>query len=240
MNVYRLLKDNGYNVTKIDHKLITDSNVVGKGKGGIVYHLNDNSCFKIFHNSLSEDDIVRLNAFCNLKINSAVFPNSLVVVKNDVRGYTMDFVDGKIMEECSEFDFSCFLSKYDEYMKKCLVQFSDNNIEMFDVGYTNIMFNQQTKSFQSIDVDNWIINQRDVYDFNFRRLSSAFFCYAFSLLSLSGENFSKHFSKLIISKQGDFIDFYECVRENVQNVLGRKLHTVGDVREGYMEYVKKI
>ena len=46
MNVYRLLKDNGYNVTKIDHKLITDSNVVGKGKGGIVYHLNDNSCFE--------------------------------------------------------------------------------------------------------------------------------------------------------------------------------------------------
>ena len=125
-------------------------------------------------------------------------------------------------------------------MKSTLVQLSDKNIEMFDVGYTNIMFNQQQQSFQSIDVDNWMIARDGVYDSNFRWLSSAFFCYAFSLLSLPDQAFTKHFSELTISKNDDFIDFYESTRENVQRVLGRNLYTVGDVMEGYKEYVKKM
>lgn len=50
-----------------------------------------------------------MNRFTKLDIKHATFLNNLAFADDDIKGYTMNFIDGKTMHECFDLDFTEFV-----------------------------------------------------------------------------------------------------------------------------------
>lgn len=235
------LKVSNYNAIKIKPFSLKRKDKIGSGCNGKIYRFGDNEVikkWKINSFPLMNDGVVdQLDKMSKLNINWAVFPNRLALFGRRIKGYTMDYIDGSKMSYCGDFDYSFFLSKFNEYKNGCLEEMNSRNIIMSDVKPANIMWDNVNSVFRSIDVDDWYeSNCPDHYisNRNFRLINNAFAYYFIYYI-----NYNLQKDALKLDDSSDFIDFYETVRYELSKQTDDELITMNDVRRHTYLYGKK-
>ena len=150
-------------------------------------------------------------------------PKKLVFLRNKFIGYTSNFVDGDVLLDCKNYDYSEFLRLYNSFINKACLEISDQKIEIIDSSVTNIMFNNDEKKFTIVDPDLWICNTEksilEIKSSNFKELSYSFE----NLLYLCYLEYS------FIDENTDFIDFYETLRAKKEKKYSVKIKTIKDM-----------
>lgn len=142
---------------------------LGEGQNGHCFKLDDNTAFKLLDSPrVFEDCIKRLS---KIRLSSFVFPRELVYVKDKFVGYTMDFIDGVLLDNAKYAP----LDKYLREIRKLeydIAALSLKKIYTLDLKPRNVLysFNDGVKV---IDTDFYChSNRKNVYQINLYNLSS--------------------------------------------------------------------
>ena len=217
------------NIEKFTEEEIKNLELVKNGNVGfnsIVYRLNDKECVKIFRKSAEIScfyNVYKASKFMKCKFETAEMPKRLAIVDNRYSGYVLNYINGPMLEECTDYDFSEMLLLYSNFIKKATMEISGEGILIVDPSAYNILLDKKDKKLKLIDPDSWIIknkkNARELEEKNFKTLAQTFSCFAFSNL----------FCDLDIN--GDFIDYFESRRKELQKEKHVKIKTISDIRK---------
>ena len=213
---------NELNIRKFSRRDITKLELIKNGSIGNsskVYKLNDLECIKIYNKSRDEYELYRLNGFTKLKYEHVIMPNTLVIINNKFKGYTMNYVNGNMLCDCLDLDFSFALKKYNDFVKDVTSEIENDGIILYDCNASNVIYDNDNQCFKLIDCDEWAIHigskASDMFQ-NYRMLFSTF-----NYLVTNEYNASEYDSC-------DFIDYFEHLRKMKEKKLSRKIKTLGD------------
>ena len=212
------------NITNLSIKQISQLKLIKNGDigtNGKVYMLNDKECLKVF-NEQGVYDEEKFKKFTTYEFETAEAPKKLVYISDIFSGYICNFINGPMLCECDDFDFSDVLALYGDFIKKACFETSVRKIFIGDAGCTNILLDRSINQFKMIDLDLWSI-QNDIAihilrKYNFNNLDIAFSRYIFGVL----DNYPDF--------DTDFIDFYESYKKEMEEKHKTKLKTIGDIR----------
>ena len=213
------------NITNLSIKQISQLKLIKNGDigaNGKVYILNDMECLKVFDEPKDFYDVDKFRKFTTYEFETANMPKELVYIANVFSGYISDYIDGPMLCDCDDFDFSEVLALYVDFIKKACFEISERKIVISDTGCTNILFDKSTNKFKMIDPDLWSI-QNDITipiirKLNFNNLDIAFCTYVFGVI------------KKYPNINTDYIDFYESYKKQIEEKCKTKLKTIGDIR----------
>ena len=217
------------NIEKFTMEEIKNLELVKNGSIGfnsIVYRLNDKECVKIFRKNVKTNcvyGVYKTSKFMKCSFETAEMPKRLAIVDNRYSGYVLNYINGPMLEECADYDFSEMLLLYSKFIEKATIEISDEGILIIDSNAYNILLDEKEKKLKLIDSDSWIIKNKkmalELKGKNFKTLAQTFSCFAFSSL----------FCDLDIN--GDFIDYFESRRKELQKEKHVKIKTISDIRK---------
>ena len=131
---------------KIDKlRLVRNGNIGANGK---VYMLNDRECLKIFEYLKDFYDEEKFHEFTTYRFETVEMPKKLVYILGIFSGYISNFIDGLMLCECDDFDFSEMLVLYNKFIRKACLEISEKKLVISDAGSTNILFDNSTNQFK--------------------------------------------------------------------------------------------
>lgn len=219
-------KANSNNILKIGEDIIKNSTYIDSGAYGRIYRLNADECVKVWKHSPSFELVNKINNFTNFKLNSAVFPNNLVIIKDDIIGYTMEYINGKNLRDEDDFDFSFFIEKYNKYIRAILNELSESKILTCDINMGNIMFDKTRGKFRSVDIDSWSVSCDSLEVINNENFLNLIRCCAGFLFFYDHNDDYKKATNIDFNT--DFVDFYESMRNSLEKKSYVKIKTVDD------------
>lgn len=200
-------------------KLVRNGDIGANGK---VYKLNSKECLKIFEYYKDIYDEKKFMEFTQYNLETAELPKTLVRILGIFSGYISNYVDGPMLCECGDYDFSRLLVLYSDFIKKAYSEVSELNLIVQDTGSTNIMLDKSTNTFKMIDSDFWVKpNNKKINDIrriNFNNLNASFGRYVCFM-------FDKY-----IDINTDYVDFYESYRDDIEKKHNVKIKTINDMR----------
>lgn len=217
------------NIEKFTKEEIKNLELVKNGNIGfnsIVYRLNDKECVKIFRKNAETNcfySVYKATKFMKCKFETAEMPKRLAVVDNKYSGYVLNYINGPMLEECTNYNFSDMLLLYSKFIEQATREISDEGILIVDPNAYNILLDKKGQKLKLIDSDNWVIKNKkaagELREQNFKALAQTFSCFAFSNL----------FCDLDID--GDFIDYFESRKNKLQKEKHIKIKTISDIRK---------
>ncbi len=213
---------NELNVKKFSRKDINSLKLIKNGNVGNsskVYKLNDLECIKIYNKSKDEYELYRLNDFTKLKYEHVIMPNTLVIINNKFRGYTMNYVNGNMLCDCLDLGFSFALKKYNDFVQNVTNEIEDDGIILYDCNSSNVIYDNNNQCFKLIDCDEWAIHiqsKASIIFQNYRMLYSTFNYFVNNEYSASEYDST------------NFTDYFECLREIKEKKSNRKIITLKD------------
>ena len=217
------------NIEKFTEEEIRNLELVKNGEIGFnskVYRLNEKECVKIYRKNIDNSNlysVYKTNRFMKYTFETAEMPKRLAVVDNRYSGYVLNYINGPMLEECTDYDFSDMLLLYSKFIEKATMEISDEGILIVDPNAFNILLDKKDKKLKLIDPDSWIIKNKkmagELKGKNFKTLAQTFSCFAFSNL----------FCDLDIN--GDFIDYFESRKDGLEKEKHVKIKTINDIRK---------
>lgn len=147
-------------IVKLNSEMLKKMQVLGRGACSVVYKYGDNQVVKVLNSSgmqmHNEEQFSQL-----LKINSDIcaFPQSIVEIDGDFQGYTMEFVDGRPLQEViGEIDLETLINS----IKKAEINIrnlAQNKVFFQDLNQGGIMWDEKSSSIKIIDTDFFEVNQ---------------------------------------------------------------------------------
>ena len=210
-----------FNARTITNKQIAKLSLVKAGDSGYfskVYKFNEKECIKVFNEPKKQSEIIRYNDLTRYSFNNAIFPKKLLFKDYKLVGYIMDYVDGILLDNIFEMEYSKFLKMYKNFMESVLYEVCEKGFVMQDVHPHNVIYDQNNEVFKSIDCDEWI-KSKNPFEESFFELVECFIC----SLNLG--------AKYLIDENTDFIDYYETLREIKEKQHNTKIETIRDMKE---------
>ncbi len=219
--------DIDFNIKKISQTKLDKLELVKNGSCGHfgkVYRLNRRECIKIFYSKFDAPFMKRLNEQTMVKFKTAQMPKYLVDLDGDVRGYVTDYVKGNTLVDSLDCDFSQFLKTYSKFIKTASQEISEGKYLIRDASSTNLLLNNKATSIKLVDTDWWcrkdIMTVKELISKNFNELNAAVFNRFLFLLS---------YDIFDLTINDDFVDYYESVREDIENKKNVKIKKLGDI-----------
>lgn len=200
-------------------KLIRNGDIGANGK---VYMLNDHECLKVFEYYKDLYDLEKFHEFTTCNLETVEMPKKLVSILGIFSGYISNYIDGPMLCECGNFDYSELLVLYNKFIRKACDEISELGLMIVDPGSTNILLDKSVNGFKMVDPDLWIkqrdMKVSDIKSINFNKLNTTFGKYILFM-------FDRY-----IDINADFIDFYENYRIGVEDKHNVKIKTIDDMR----------
>ncbi len=201
-------------------KLVKNGNI---GLLSRVYRLNEDECLKVFRQPKEDFELPDYLELTKCSISSATIPKKLITIGDKFYGYIMDYVDGIMLEDIKDMDYSYLLKTFNEYLKTILSETSECGFLVQDAHSQNIMYDRKNYKFKSIDCDSWFKTYMDkdkTIKYNFNEIMAGF-VYGLKLGSYP-----------TVDMNTDFVDYYESIRENLEKKSKTKIRikTVEEMR----------
>ncbi len=213
------------NIEKMSFKQINKLKLIRNGDigaNGKIYMLNDHECLKVFEYYKDLYDLEKFREFTTYNLETVEMPKRLVSILGIFSGYISNYIDGPMLCECGNFDYSELLVLYNNFIRKACDEISELGLMIVDPGSTNILLDKSVNGFKMVDPDLWIkqgdMKVCDIKSTNFNKLNTTFGKYILFM-------FDKY-----IDINADFIDFYENYRIGVEDKHNVKIKTIDDMR----------
>ena len=216
------------NIERFTDKEIKSLSLVRNGKIGfnsVVYRLNDKECLKVFRNSKGLSNLYgmyKVGKLMEYTFETAEMPKRLALIDNKYNGYVLNYIDGPMLEECIDYDFSKILHLYSELIEKATNEISEQGILLVDINAYNILLDKTNNKLKLIDSDTWIINSKKsighLKSLNFKNMAQTFSCFALSDLFCD------------LDMDGDFVDYFETRKNEIEKRKHIKTKTISDMR----------
>lgn len=129
-------------------------NISKKGIHSNIYKYNDTEILKIFKRKATSEQIEVMNIISTYERDLFSKPILLIEIKNNIVGYTMKFLQGSSLDLVSGnakikniFDF------FDEKIDKQMIKLSNDKLEIWDLNYNNLLYDEENSLFHFIDTD---------------------------------------------------------------------------------------
>lgn len=215
------------NIKKISNIEISKLKLVKNGDCGHfgrVYRLNRKECLKVFNTKFNDKFVKVISEQTKFSFDNVEMPKQLVEVDGTIKGYITNYIKGNNLVDSLDCDYTKFLIIYSNFIKNATQEISSEKYLITDASSTNIMINNRQTLVKLVDTDLWRrrydLSCFDIVEKNFNELNAAVFNRFLFLLNYD-------LFKLKIND--DFVDYYECVREDIEKKRNVKIKTLGDL-----------
>lgn len=202
-----------------------------------IYYYNDD-LLKIFNNIGYILDMDKFEKIMSLNLNNISIPKKFVFLEYRFFGYSMDYKSGVVLSNINK------TTKYNDLIlsldiiQKTIETLSYNKIEMRDINCFNMLYDNQNKEINIIDIDNYVENIFDPTDATlYKNLTYFQKTLLYSLVNIpfkSQSNLYKEINKIIIKNTNNNINIKETFKEikcYLENNSNKEIETIKDIRK---------
>ncbi len=156
---------------------LADLENIGSGACSDVYRYDDENALKIIKEHMLPDyDLAELNKLVGIQNSICIFPNGLLYVNGQFRGFYLEYTPGKkLINVVDNIDFEVLF----ECIKKAeegLLDLAKEHILFSDYNHGAILFEEQNKRFRIVDTEPFIvckdIGSETIYENNIEQFYS--------------------------------------------------------------------
>jgi len=127
---------------------------LGRGACSVVYKYDDNSVVKVLNEAGKElFDSEKFSNIVGIENDTCVFPKKAVLIDGELKGYTMDYIQGEMLHEIiKKIDLST-LTNAIKKVENDLKQLSKEKILLQDLNHGGIMWDNKESRIKIIDTD---------------------------------------------------------------------------------------
>lgn len=214
-----------YNFETIKKKEIETLKLIKNGDLGFfsnVYQINDNECLKIFKLPKYNKEIKKFSYFSRYNIEGCVLPKRLYSMNRKFYGYSMDLINGVLLNEISDMNYSDYIFKTKEILTETVTQLSECGIKIQDASDKNIMYDKINNCFKIIDCDYWQHTNdtlKELKSHNYKVLNFELSSYLFGCCYI------------LPKMEDDYVEYCEEIRSFLENKFDYKIKTINDSRK---------